>query len=102
MSSSELVSKFICESIVTIFGYPLALISDQGTHFLNKIISTLLEEFMTDHPKTSAYHPQENRVIKGFNKTDTKFLIKICSIDKDGWDDKIPVFLWAYRITYKW
>ena len=36
--SSEIVAKFIYENIITIFGCPLTLISDQGTHFINKTI----------------------------------------------------------------
>ena len=31
----------------------------------------------------------------------TKGLTKICSIDKNDWDDKIPAVLWAYKTTYK-
>ena len=36
--SSEIAAKFIYENIITRFGFPLTLISDQGTHFINKTI----------------------------------------------------------------
>ena len=39
--SSEVASKFIYENIITIFGCQLTLISDQGSHFINKTIATL-------------------------------------------------------------
>ena len=39
--SSEIDAKFIYENIVTIFGCPLTLISDQGSHFVNKTVTTL-------------------------------------------------------------
>ena len=53
------------------------------------------------HHKTTAYHPQANGAIESFNKTLVKGLTKICNIDKDDWDEKIPTILWAYRTAYK-
>ena len=43
--SSEIDAKFIYDNIITIFGCPLTLISDQGTHFINKTIKTLTDQF---------------------------------------------------------
>ena len=39
--SNEVASKFIYENIITRFGCPLTLISDQGSHFINKTIKAL-------------------------------------------------------------
>ena len=50
---------------------------------------------------TSTYHPQSNGVVESFNKTLTKGTTKICNMDKDDWDDKVPIVLWSYRTTYK-
>ena len=41
--SSEIAAKFIYENIITRFGCPLTLISDQGTHFINRTIKTLTD-----------------------------------------------------------
>jgi len=57
-------TKFIYENIITIFGCPLTLINDQGTHFLNGTTNILKEEFLIDHSKNSPYHPQENGAIE--------------------------------------
>ena len=99
--TKEVATKFIYEKIITRFRCPLNLISDQGTHFINQTIETLLKEFLIDHHKTSAYHPQANGVVESFNKTLTKGLTKICNIDKYDWDDNVPAIPWAYRTTYK-
>ena len=56
---------------------------------------------MIYHQKSSSYHPQANGAIESFNRTLTKGLTKICNLDKNDWDDKIPAILWAYRTTYK-
>jgi transposase InsO family protein len=99
--TKEVTTKFIYENIITRFGCPLTLISDQGTHFVNETIQVLLNKFLIDHKRTIAYHPQENGVVESFNKTLHKGLTKICGIDKNDWDDKIPAVLWAYRSAYK-
>ena len=99
--SSEVAANFIYENIIIRFRCPLTLISDQGSHFINKTIKKLTDQFHIDHRWSTAYHPHSNGAIEAFNKTLTKGLTKICSTDKDYWDEKIPAVLWAYRIAYK-
>ena len=69
--SSEIDAKFIYENIITRFGCPLTLISNQQTHFINKTIKTLTDQFHIDHRRSTAYHPQSNGAIEAFNKTPT-------------------------------
>ena len=80
--SSEIAAKFIYENIITRFSCPLTLISDQGSHFVNKNIKALTEKFKIDHRKSTSYHPQSNGAIEAFNKTLTRVLTKICNTDK--------------------
>ena len=68
MCSSEIAAKFVYENIITIFGCPLILISDQGRHFINRTIKTLTDQFQIDHRRSTAYHPQSNGAIEAFNK----------------------------------
>ena len=70
--SSEIAAKFIYENIITLFGCPITLINDRGTHFINKTIKTLTDQFQIDHRQSTSYHPQSNGEIKAFNKTLTK------------------------------
>ena len=60
-----------------------------------------MKEFLINHHKTSTYHPQANGAMESFNKTLTKGLTKICNMDKDDLDDKVPAVLWAHITTYK-
>jgi transposase InsO family protein len=51
--------------------------SDQGTHFVNELISALVERFDMKHYRITAYHSQANGLAKRFNGTLKRTLTKI-------------------------
>ena len=99
--SATTTTHSIFENILTRFGCPRVLMSDQGTHFLNQTIQALKEEFHVFHQKSTPYHPQANGIVDAFNKILDHALTKVCNINIDDWDLRILVVLWAYRTTSK-
>jgi hypothetical protein len=47
--SATTVVRFIFDDIITRFGCPKTLMSDQGTRFINKTAKALTEEFAVHH-----------------------------------------------------
>jgi hypothetical protein len=56
--SAETTTHFLFEQVITRFGFPSILMSDQGTHFINNTIKAMIEEFEVYHQKSTPYHPQ--------------------------------------------
>ncbi|RDX81728.1 gag-pol, partial [Mucuna pruriens] len=59
-NNTKVVVNFLKSNIFCQFGVPKALISDQGNHFCNKAMSSLLHKYGVVHRIAKAYHPQTN------------------------------------------
>jgi transposase InsO family protein len=99
--SAKTTVHFLFENLITRFWCPIILMRYQGTHFIKNTISAMNEEFEFHHQKSTPYHPQENGTVEAFNKILENTLTKIYNIDREDWDIKVPVVLWAYRTTCK-
>ncbi|RDX99889.1 putative protein K02A2.6, partial [Mucuna pruriens] len=60
INDAKTVIEFVKYNIFYMFGVLKALISDQGSHFYNHAMATLLEKYEVVHKVTTAYHPQTN------------------------------------------
>ena len=84
-----------------IWCWVIELVSDQGTHFINKIVHELSTYYAVVHKKSTPYYPQANGLVESRNKTLQTILKKIVNENRIDWDPKLQSALWAYPTSYK-
>jgi len=100
-NDSKEVAKFLKSNIITRFGCPKALVSDQGTHFCNQLIKSVLKKYGVLHKVSTAYHPQSNGQAEVSNREIKSILEKTVKPNKKDWSTRLDDALWAYRTAYK-
>ncbi|KAJ9557143.1 hypothetical protein OSB04_011757 [Centaurea solstitialis] len=98
---AKTVVKFLQKHIFTRFGTPRALISDEGTHFINNLLEEVLEKYDIKHRVATAFHPQTNGLAELSNKEIKGILSKVVKPHRKDWASKLDDALWAYRTAYK-
>jgi hypothetical protein len=95
------VVKFLKEHILSRFGTPRAIISDQGTHFCNKPFEALMSKYGVIHKVATSYHPQTSGQVELANREIKQILEKTVNPDRKDWSLRLVDALWAYRTAYK-
>ncbi|KAF7822062.1 reverse transcriptase [Senna tora] len=81
------------------FGLPKRILSDNGTPFVNKIVSNMLAQFNIIHDRSSPYYPKGNGQAKATNKSLLKILSRMVQDSPHDWSEYLPLTLWAYRTS---
>ena len=93
------VKKFVWRNIVTRFGVPKSLVSDNELQFDSKAFREFYGNLdITNRYSTPAY-PQSNGQAEANNKAIVNGLKRRLKDAKSGWADELPSVLWAYRTT---
>ena len=81
----KIVVNFLRNNILTHFGTPRAIVSDEGTHFCNKVFVALMAKYRVHHKNALAYHSQVNGQAEITNREIKRILEKMVSIDRKDW-----------------
>ena len=100
-ANSKSLKKMFKEIIFPRFRVPRVVISDGGSHFINKTFRKCLSELGVDHRVATPYHPQTSGQAETSNKQIKNILQKTVNAMGKGWRSKLPEALWAFRTAYK-
>ncbi|KAM2876301.1 hypothetical protein COP2_019310 [Malus domestica] len=102
-SYAELTSKEVCnyveENIVTRFGVPETIITDNGMIFTSDKFKEYTENLKIRLEQSTPYYPQANGQAEASNKVLIGILEKMIKERPGMWHLKINETLWAYRTS---
>jgi transposase InsO family protein len=95
------VRRFFKKIIFSRFGVPRVVISDDGSHFINRQFRNLLEKYGVKHKIATPYNPQTSGQVEVSNREIKNILQKTVGHIKKDWSLKLDEALWAYRTAYE-
>ena len=96
------VKRFIWKNIVTRFGVPYTLISDNSFQFDSKAFRKYCSDLGIKNRYSTSSYPQGNGQTETVNKVIVTGLKKRLDDVKRKWVEELPHVLWTYRTTPRW
>jgi transposase InsO family protein len=93
--------KMFHEVIFLRYRVPRIVISDRGSHFIDRTFQKALSEVGVDHRIATPYHPQTSGQAETSNKQIRNILQKTVNEMGRTWRSKLCEALWAFQMAYK-
>lgn len=100
-NDSKVVLNFFRKNIFTCIGTPRAIITDEGSHFVNKWLGAMLAKYSVRHKVALPYNLQTNEQVELSDRIIKGVLEKVINPNRKDWSKRLDDALWAYRTTFK-
>ena len=87
------------KDIITKFGTPRSIITDNKTHFTSTMMNELIKQIGATHLYSIPYHPQTNGQIERYNSTMDAKIAVLSNLCKTDWDDQLPFVTFIYNAS---
>ena len=98
-TESATVAKLLVNEVVSRFGVPNKIHSDQGRQFESVLFKEMCQLLQIEKTRTTAYHPQSNGMVERFNRTLASMVGVFVNEHHSDWDELLPYLTMAYRST---
>ena len=98
--TAETLADAIIERIISIFGPPETLHSDQGLDIENKVMYQLQQLPGYKKTRTTPYRPQGNSVSERVHSTMHSMLVMHSAIDRRNWATLLPLEYLAHNARF--
>ena len=92
-------AKILVTEVISRFGVPNKIHSDQGRQFESHLFSEMCELLQIEKTRTTPYHPQSDGMVERFNRTLCTMLGTFVEDHHRNWDNLLPYVMMAYRST---
>ena len=96
-NDANIMVGFIQRNILSRFGTPRTIISDEGSHFANKLFAKVMSRCRVRHVMGLAYLPQSNGQVEISNMEIKNILEKTVIISRQDWLVKLDDALWGLQ-----
>ncbi len=93
-SAEETVKNFI--KIIRDLGIPSQILTNQGQHFIGKVMSEVTTKLAVNRIETSPYHPQSNGQLEHFHAT-LKSVFRKCTEHSRDWPEVLDLAIYYIR-----
>lgn len=95
--TAESIARGIVQRVITKFGVPKFLISDQGASFTSDLIRQLCKFLHVRKLQTTGFHPQANGRLERVHATIARMLSHFVNRHQTDWDEYLPYITMAYN-----
>ena len=91
-TAEALFNEYFCK-----FAVPCLIISDQGSHFRNQLMSNMRLLIEYNHIFSTPCHPQTNGIVERFNSTFIPQISNLQDSQNNNWDEYLQAVVFAYN-----